>query len=32
LPAGQSLPHENRQPFLAVNYIIALAGVFPSQN
>jgi microcystin-dependent protein len=26
------LPHENRQPFLVLNYIIAWAGVFPSQN
>ncbi|HTV44170.1 MAG TPA: tail fiber protein [Stellaceae bacterium] len=24
--------HENRQPYLALNYIIALTGVFPSQN
>jgi microcystin-dependent protein len=31
-PSGGSLPHENRQPFLAVNYIIAWAGIFPSQN
>jgi len=29
---GNSLPHENRQPFLVLNYIIAWAGVFPSQN
>lgn len=27
---GQS--HENRQPSLAINYIIALEGIFPSQN
>jgi microcystin-dependent protein len=27
---GQS--HENRQPFLSLNYVIALQGVFPSQN
>jgi microcystin-dependent protein len=32
LPAGGSAPHENRQPFLAINYIIALEGIFPSQN
>jgi microcystin-dependent protein len=32
LPAGQSVPHENRQPYLAINYIIALAGVYPSPN
>ena len=25
-------PHENRQPFLAINYIICAAGVFPSQG
>ena len=25
-------PHENRMPFLALNYCIALQGVFPSQN
>lgn len=28
--AGQ--PHENRQPYLVVNYIIAHAGVFPNRN
>ncbi len=25
-------PHENRQPFLAINYIISPFGTFPSQN
>lgn len=29
---GQSQPHENRQPFLVLNFIIALQGVFPSRN
>ncbi len=29
---GGSQPHENRMPFLAVNYIIALYGIYPSQN
>jgi microcystin-dependent protein len=29
---GNSVPHENRQPYLAVNYIIAYAGLFPSQS
>ena len=29
---GGSQPHENRQPFLVVNFIIALQGIFPSQN
>ena len=30
--AGGSQPHENRQPFLTLNFIIALVGIFPSQN
>lgn len=30
--AGGSQPHENRIPFLAVNFIISLYGIFPSQN
>lgn len=30
--AGSSLPHENRQPFIAVNYIICFAGIFPPQS
>ncbi|HVF71464.1 MAG TPA: tail fiber protein [Chthoniobacterales bacterium] len=29
-PAGGSQPHENCQPFLCVNYIISLFGIFPS--
>ena len=29
---GGSQPHENMMPFLAINFIIALEGVFPSQN
>ncbi|PYS81021.1 MAG: phage tail protein [Acidobacteria bacterium] len=29
---GNSQPHENRQPFLVLNFIIALQGVFPSRN
>lgn len=29
---GGSTSVENRQPFLALNYIIALIGVFPSRN
>jgi microcystin-dependent protein len=29
---GGSQPHENRQPFLVLNFIIALQGVFPSHN
>lgn len=31
-PAGSGLPHENRQPFLAMNYVISLFGIFPSRN
>jgi microcystin-dependent protein len=31
LPVGGSQPHENRMPYLAINYIISLFGVFPSQ-
>jgi microcystin-dependent protein len=30
--AGNGQPHENRSPFLAINFIIALTGVFPSRN
>jgi len=29
---GNGVPHENRQPYLGVNYIIALQGIFPSRN
>jgi microcystin-dependent protein len=29
---GSGLPHENRMPYLTINYIIALVGVFPSRN
>src|SRR5262249_46822202 len=28
-PAGGSQPHENCQPFLCINFIISLFGVFP---
>jgi microcystin-dependent protein len=28
--AGGNQPHENRQPYLACNYIISLSGIFPS--
>ena len=30
--AGGSQPHENRQPFLTLNYVIALQGIYPSRN
>jgi microcystin-dependent protein len=29
---GGNQPHENRQPHLAINFCIALQGIFPSQN
>lgn len=29
---GGSQPHENTQPFLCVNFIISLFGIFPSQT
>lgn len=31
-PAGGSQPHENCQPFLCINFIISLFGVFPQQT
>jgi microcystin-dependent protein len=30
--AGASQPHQNMQPFLVLNFAIALAGVYPSRN
>jgi microcystin-dependent protein len=32
LPVGGSQPHENLQPYLVINFIISLFGVFPSQT
>ncbi len=29
---GGGQPHENMQPFLTLNFVIALQGIFPSQN
>jgi microcystin-dependent protein len=29
---GGSQPHENQQPYLKLNWCIALQGIFPSQN
>lgn len=29
---GGSQPHNNMQPYLVLNFIIALQGIFPSQN
>jgi microcystin-dependent protein len=31
-PAGGGQPHENRQPYLAVGFCIALQGVYPARN
>jgi len=31
-PVGGSQPHENMIPFLGINYIISLFGIFPSPN
>ncbi len=30
--AGSSQPHENQAPYLTLNFIVALTGVFPSRN
>lgn len=32
LPTGGSQPHTNFQPYLCLNFIISLFGVFPAQN
>ena len=29
---GGNLSHENRQPYLAINYIIAMVGTYPSRS
>ena len=31
-PAGGSQPHNNMQPYLGMNYIICMFGIFPSRN
>jgi len=30
--SGGGQPHENRQPYLVMNWVIALQGIFPSRN
>lgn len=30
--AGGSQPHDNMPPYLTLNFVIALAGIFPSRN
>lgn len=32
LAAGDSQPHENRQPYLGMNFCIALQGIFPPRS
>jgi microcystin-dependent protein len=32
MPAGGNIPHQNMPPFLVVNCIIALEGIFPSRQ
>ena len=31
-PTGGGQPHENRQPYLALNFLISLQGIYPSRN
>jgi microcystin-dependent protein len=31
-PAGGSQPHENRQPYLALTFCIALQGIYPARS
>jgi microcystin-dependent protein len=31
-PTGDGQAHENRQPYLGLNYVIALQGIFPAQS
>jgi microcystin-dependent protein len=30
-PSGSGVPHENRQPYLVMNFCIALQGIFPQR-
>jgi microcystin-dependent protein len=30
-PAGGGLPHNNMQPYLTLNFCIALQGIFPAR-
>ncbi len=32
VPDGGGQPHNNMQPYLSINYIIALQGIFPSRS
>ena len=31
-PSGGNQPHDNMSPYLVINFIIALEGIYPSQN
>lgn len=31
-PVGGNQPHENRQPFLGISFIISLSGIYPSPS
>jgi microcystin-dependent protein len=31
-PSGGSQPHNNQQPFLGMNYVICMYGIYPSRN
>ena len=32
VPDGGNQPHNNMQPYLTVNYVIAMQGIYPSRN
>lgn len=32
VPPGGNQPHNNMQPYLAINYVIALQGIYPSRD
>jgi microcystin-dependent protein len=32
VPAGGNQPHSNLQPYLTLNFVIALVGIFPSRS
>ncbi|MBP1664467.1 MAG: phage tail protein [Bacteroidetes bacterium] len=32
LPQGGSQPHDNMKPYVGINYIISLYGIYPQQN
>jgi microcystin-dependent protein len=31
-PAGSNAPHENQQPYLGMNYVVCMYGIFPARN